>query len=327
MNINSVIKNGLTFIEITNNKNLRVIFCNLGASIFSIYLNDYCLTRNVKNVEDFKLPSIYYGKTIGRVSNRTKGHKFSIHGTIYNIEPNEGNNVLHGGKYGLSNALFDVKTVSYDDRVEVIFHHVAKHLEDGYPGNLDLEVKYIVYLLEDNLDVLFNANSDMDSVLSLTNHSYFTLGCRSIKGLTLQINADKYLHTDCATLLPISVEEVNKTLDFRKPKKFFYDIQDKALHINRFNGYDHFYYLNKKDINEKALTLSNSKIEMDVYTDFEGIQIYTSGFHPGVELYPRASGLYDSVAIEPSDSFEKYHLLKKDVLYSRTIKYIFKYKD
>lgn len=327
MVIDSCSKNGIIFTTIQNNKNLKVTFANLGASIFTIRLKDYVLTRNVKNIEDFKNPSTYYGKTIGRVSNRMKGNKFSLGGVIYEIEPNEGKNVLHGGPHGISNKYFEVETISYDEKVDVIYKTIVKQEEDGFPGNVSLEVRYSVYLDSDVIEIKYTAKSDADTVLSLTNHSYFTLGCRSIKGLSLSINADKYLKTTSEELLPISKENVSPALDFRAKKIIYRDIDSEELHSPRLNGYDHFFYFNNKDINICNSTLSNNKIEMQLYTDFEGMQIYTSGYETGMELYPEVNGVHDSVAIEPSDSFEKLRLLKKDVLYLRTIKYIFTYRE
>ena len=103
MKINSFIKDNIRFVEIENDNTFKVTFADLGASIFSVQLNGTYLTRNVKNINDFKLLDQYYGKTIGRVSNRTK--------QIFNVKPNEGENILHGGYHSLSNAYFDDEIV------------------------------------------------------------------------------------------------------------------------------------------------------------------------------------------------------------------------
>lgn len=326
MNIFNYNKSGIQFIEVTNNKNLKVVFANLGASIFKINYDNYALTRNVRDINDFFRPDIYNGKTIGRTSNRMKGHRFKLNGVIYDIEPNEGNNVLHGGPNGLSNRLFNQSVTSDNEKVIITYSLAQKEEDDNYPGDLNVGVKYIVYLDSNEIDIEYTANCNKDTVLSLTNHAYFTLGCKSIRGLTLQVNADKYINTD-DNLLAVSKEDVNEALDFRSPKKIIKDINNNELHRERLNGYDHYYYLNNKDINVKALSLSNAKFILDIYTDFEGIQIYTSGFDPKVDLYPECDWLYNSVAIEPSDSFEKLHLLKKDNVYKRTIKYLFNVKE
>ncbi len=325
MNIRNYDKNSVQFIEVTNNSKLKVTFANLGASIFSIVFNGYIMTKNVKDIKNMFQPQIYHGRTIGRFSNRMRGHKFKINDEVYELEPNEGDNVLHGGKKSLAYTLFEQNVRSDDSYIYVTYFTEIKDMEDDLPGNLRLEVKYYVSLYTDEIKVEYRAYSDKDTILSITNHSYFNLGCRSINGLTLQINADKFLSVDPETLLPVRPTEVNEVMDFREPKRINKHLFDQSLQSNRLNGYDHYYYLNNKE--DKACTLSNKRIDMDIYTNFDGIQIYTSGFNPGVTLYPETGEIFDSVAIEPSDSFEQLHLLKKDTLYFREIKYIFLWKE
>ena len=327
MKIRTYTEQGVTFTEVINDKNLKVVFSNLGAAIFSIRFDNYVMTRNVKEISDFLIEKKYYGKTIGRVSNRMKGNKFRLNDEVFEVPANEGENTLHGGHNGVSTLFFDLNTVKNDDKIELVYSRKIKDLEDGYPGNLDLEVKYTVFLNSNELDIEYHGVSDKDTVLSLTNHAYFTLGCKSIRGLTLQIDADNYLDTDPETLLPIDRKFVSKALDFRKPKKITEDIEDESLHATKLNGYDHYLYFTNKNSDDKKLTLSNAKFSLDMYTNYQGVQIYTSGFNPGVALYPECDYLYNSVAIEPSDTFRYLHLLRKGEVYSRTIKYVFTSKE
>ena len=323
MNISTSIINKRQFTKVTNECGLEVTFCDEGAAIFEIKLNEESLTRNVKNLLDYSNSDLYYGKTVGRTANRIKGNKFSLNGEIYELAANEGNNVLHGGRHGLSYRKFDVKTNCDSNKVEVIYSTLVKDLEDGYPGNLNLEIKYIVFLFNNEIDIIFSAKSDKDTVLSLTNHTYFTLGEKTCKNLTLFINSDRYLNPNGNDLIPLGIEKVTDVFDFRNPKLIGKDIESESLKAPKLNGYDHYFYFINKDINIKNASLSNSKYVMDIYTDFEGMQIYTSGFSCSAVLAPECDKIFDSIASEPSDSHLKLHLLKKDHLYSRTIKYIF----
>ena len=325
MNIRNYIKDSIQFIEVTNNSKLKVTFANLGASIFNIVFNRYYMTNNVRNAKDFFNSKIYHGKTIGRISNRMRGHTFKLNGEKYDLEPNEGENVLHGGIKGFSNTLFKQDISNDDSNVYVTYFKEVKDMEDGFPGNLRVEVRYIVSLYEDIINVEYRAYSDKDTVLSMTNHTYFTLGCRGIDGLTLLIPADYYLETYPEDLLARAEKEVTEPLDFRIPKLISKDIDDPSLHGSRLNGYDHYYYFNNKGDNK--VVLSNKKIDLEITTNFKGVQIYSSGFKAPVELYPVTKEIHNSIAIEPSDSFEKLHLLKKDTLYFREIKYIFLWKE
>lgn len=261
MNIRNYEIESIQFTEITNNQNLKVTFSNHGAEIFKIVYKNYVLTRNVKNIKDSFNPAVYNGRTVGRVSNRMRGNKFTINGETYELEANEDGNVLHGGPKSIAYQMFEQKIRTDDENIYLTYFKEIRDLEDGYPGNLRLEVRYIIPLNEDEIRVQYRAFSDKDTVLSLTNHTYFTLGCKNIEGLSLQIDADRYLNTDPKTLLKIGPKEVNPVLDFRETKRITQDISDESLHIGKFNGYDHFYYLNNKGIEYKACSLSTKEFK------------------------------------------------------------------
>jgi len=103
MNINEWSSDGLQLIKVENNVGLTITFANLGASVFSIYLNDEIMTMTTKNIADFKKTNVYYGKTIGRIANRIEDGKIEINNQVFQLTQNEGNNTLHGGPEGLSN--------------------------------------------------------------------------------------------------------------------------------------------------------------------------------------------------------------------------------
>ena len=326
MKSRNIEKNGLTFTKVSNDNGLVVYFCSFGASIYQINYNRYVLTRNVYDLEDIKRSDIYYGKTIGRISNRFKGNKFKLNDEVYELEANEGENVLHGGPHGLSNVVFDVEIVQEEGYIDVIYSHLCLESQDKIPGDLDLKVTYRVFSNRNEIDVIYKGNVNKDSVISITNHTYFTLASKSLKGVSLKIDADRYLETD-ENLLPMEEKEVTPALDFREEKEILRDIEDESLHSDRLNGYDHYLYFTNKDLSLAKVVLSNEKIELQIKTNFEGVQIYTSGYKCPVGLHPYSEEPFDSIAIEPSDSFKKLHLLKKEITYNRIIKYIFNVKE
>ena len=326
MNISCELKDNIEFVTIKNRTGLKIVFADLGASVFNIYLNNYLLTRNVAFTKDFTVPSVLNGKTIGRVSNRIKGHEIEINGNKYELSANEGDNVLHGGKDGLSNKKFKKVIRSFNDRVELLYVYLSNHLESGFPGNLLVNVKYIVYDNSNQFDVVYSARCDEDTPISLTNHTYFTLANSNIRSLFLKIRSDRYLSTK-ADLTADRVKELPDYLDFSETKRIIRDFDNENLHTERLNGYDHYFYFRNKNLSIPSITLENSKIEMNIFTDFEGVQIYTSGFESDVRLNQKAPELFDSVAIEPSDSFYKLNIVKKNKTYHRTIKYLFRIKD
>ena len=199
---------GLCFLEVKNDLNFKAVFCNLGASIFSIVFDDKFMTRNAKKISDFKCPNLYHGKTIGRTSNRINGHKIVVDNLEYDLSVNEGENVLHGGKEGLSTKIFSSTINYFADRIEIDYRYLSKHLDSGYPGNVDILVRYVVYANENTLEVRYFASSDMDTPLSLTNHSYFTLGDNDLSSLQLQISSSRFLYVSPENLIAKYVAKI-----------------------------------------------------------------------------------------------------------------------
>ncbi len=318
MNVNVYQKEGLNFVEISNDLSLKVVFCDLGASIFNIYFDGDLMTRNVKNIKDFKNPKCYYGKTIGRTSNRIRGNKVEINGETYLLENNEGLNVLHGGKSGLSNQRFSFHIDYWLDRTEVVFFYLSNDLEGGYPGNANIEVTYALYKNLNQLDIKYNASSDKDTLLSLTNHSYFSLGDKDISRLELKIYSEQYLEVNKDDLLPVEVRPLNEVMDFSEFKRIVKDIDNGDLQGKMMNGYDSFFYFDKG----KVAVLRNNKYQLEITTDFKGLQMYTSNYKPAFKV-DNDKQIRDSVALEPSDSFLNLNLLKKGKEYKRFITYTF----
>ena len=322
MKLNCYQKNNLNFIDVSNDSNLRVIFCDLGASIFNIIFNNESMVRNVKSLRDFYRPDCYYGKTIGRTSGRLRGDIITINDKTYKLEGNERGNVLHGGKAGFSNQRFAFRVECFINHIDVVFNYLSKDLEGGYPGNVKVEARYVVHKEQNQIDIIYNAISDQDTLLCLTNHSYFTLGDKDLSNLELKIASHTYLVNDEKDMLPKGKEEVNNILDFTEFKKIVKDIEDPSLKGPAINGYDNLFYLDKVGNDVFNASLRNDRYQLDIKSNFEGMVVYTSNYKPNFELNNSVQ-LRDSVAIEPSDSLLDDHILLKDHLYSRKISYIF----
>ncbi len=308
MNIEYYSREKLNFIEVRNDRDLKVIFCDLGASVYQIYFDNVLMTRNVKNYQDFYRGDCYYGKTVGRTSNRLKGYRFEIHDKIYDLEKNEGDNVLHGGLNGLSTKRFLPSVKTYEDYIEVKYKYLSPHLESGYPGNVVVEVIYYIHKDSNRLDIHYVSSSDVDTLFSLTNHSYFSLGEEDISKLELFIRGSNYLEVD-EHLLPIEKREVTPYFDFKKYRKLD-------------SGYDHYFYFD--EVNPKVInaSLRSDKYRLDIFTNYQGLQVYTSNQKTEYPL-EGSDKEHDSVALEPSDSFLEYPVLKKDEKYVRDIIYFF----
>jgi aldose 1-epimerase len=299
----------------------EVSLSSLGASIFYIKLDDRYLTRTPLFEKDFIGPKMYDGKTIGRFANRIQGNVINIDGKSYILDANENGNTLHGGLNGLATKIFDSQIEELIDSVIVTYSYLSKDGESGFPGNLSIKV---IYTIKNNsIGINFLATTDKTTCCSLTNHTYFTVGERSLNDTKLQINASKYLHCDSKELLPIEIRDVPSYLDFRQIRNIMDDISNPVLINSKAKGYDHHYYFDDEDvIKEKAILVGNH-YKMKVFTNFKGMQIYSSNELTNILSREVDNVLHNSLAVEPQDGFLTLNILKPNEEYSRFIKYVF----
>ena len=222
----------------------------------------------------------YFGALIGRYGNRIGDAKFSLDGTVYHLAANDGKNTLHGGIKGFDKVVWDA-TVPNDTVPSITLKYLSKDGEEGFPGNLNVTVQYIL-TNDSGLKIEYNAETDKPTPVNLTNHSYFNLSgdvSNSILDETLMIKADSITPVD-TTLIPTGkITPVKGTaFDFTTPKKIGKDLAEVK------GGYDINYVLNRKDSSlEKVATVSDSISgrTMDIYTTQPGLQFYTGNFLDG----------------------------------------------
>ena len=310
-------KEGLEFITFEN-KDMEVTFCNLGAAIYSIVINGKYMTLTPKNEEDFLNNKIFHGKTIGRTSNRIKGNVVKISNKNFELKNNEEENVLHGGKEGLSTKKWEYE---YHEN-EITFSYMSKDGESGYPGNLFIRVKYTLDLEEKSIDVDYSAQSDEKTLCSLTNHTFFSLGEDEIDNLQLLIAGKQYIFPDPTDLVGIRKDEVPPYLDFSSPKFIKDDINNASLQNAKTKGYDHYIFFD--EINEgNQIILSGEKYQLTIKTDFEGVQIYSDNYEDEFRFFGTQNNMHRGIAIEPSDNHLELHYLEPNTAYQRHIKYQF----
>jgi aldose 1-epimerase len=247
---------------ITGAENRRVSITNYGGIITSIIVPDKTgcpgdIVLGYDTLNEYLRDNAYFGATLGRFANRIAGAAFTLNGREYQLTANEGRNTLHGG-HGFNTKLWDAEMTGSGVRL----HYISLDGEDGFPGNLEVTVDVT---LKDELKLEFTAVSDKDTVVSLTNHTYFNLKCRgNVLSHILSINADKYLTVD-NSLIPINPVLVkNGDFDFRTPRK-----------INE-GFYDHAFILN--DGNPAAVLYEpESGRTMELHTDMPCLQFYASG--------------------------------------------------
>ena len=303
---------------ITNKRGFDVVFDTLGASIYSINVDDICMTLSPKDEEVFAKENLYYGKTIGPIPNRVKDGIIIINNKTYQLDKNEGNNLLHSSKNGIHNQVFDYQANEGGECIEVHFSYKKKDMEDGLPGNIRYDVHYYVDKKENKLSILFEAKSDQDTILGMTNHAYFNLGEDSIDNLKLTIPSHSFVETRKEDLIPLRIREILPCLDFNNAKYINKDINDIYLQNHRSLGYDHCYLLD-----EGKMRLESDKYQLDITTDFKALQIYSDNYEDGVEMTNTNKKNHRGVAIEPQDEILNRKVLEKDKVYRRRINYCF----
>lgn len=226
------------------------------------------------SAEDYETLGKYLGATVGRVGNRIGGACFSLNGKEYRLVKNNGENCLHGGTRGFNSFVWDAEQVG-DNSVR--FSRLSPDGEENFPGNLHVSVTYT--LTDDNaLKLSYEALSDADTLVNLTNHSYFDLsGCGKAMEQIVTINAEYILENDSATLPTGNKLPVEGTaFDFRSPKPVGRDIENDESQLHFCAGYDHNYCLSS--YHGASVVSPETGIKMDMYTDLPGVQFYSANF-------------------------------------------------
>ncbi|MBE6990248.1 MAG: galactose mutarotase [Ruminococcaceae bacterium] len=227
------------------------------------------------------------GALVGRYANRIKDAAFTLHGKVYHLTPNDGANHLHGV---LGKRVF--RAAVGDDCLRLTY--TSPDGEDGLPGAVRLSV---IYTLDDNnvLTMRYEAVSDADTVLNLTNHSYFNLaGCQSgcVDGQLLQIAADEFLETaddNCPTghILPTA-----GAMDFRRLRRIGQGLSTACEQIELVGGYDHCYILRPHAAPAALAYCPETGIALTVVTTQPGLQLYTGNYLEDIPLPGKGGARY-----------------------------------
>lgn len=266
---------------------LEVAITNYGARVVTLKAPDRAgnvvdIVLGFDSLDGYLKENPYFGAVVGRYGNRIAGGKFSLDGHEYTLARNNGGNSLHGGLQG-----FDKKV--WAGRVEgdgILLRYLSKDGEEGYPGNLSVSVKYT--LSGNELQIDYEATTDKDTVLNLTNHSYFNLagqGNGDILKHEVTIDGNRFTPVDKGLIPTGELKPVAGTpFDFRNPHAIGERINLDNEQLKLAGGYDHNWVLNNKN---GLLNLAARVHEptagrvMEVLTTQPGLQFYTGNFLDG----------------------------------------------
>ncbi|MHB9056643.1 MAG: aldose epimerase family protein [Paludibacteraceae bacterium] len=271
--------------RLENGNGMSAEITNYGARVVKLLVPDKKgdladVVLSFDTIEEITTIETYFNATCGRFANRIKNGKFTLDGKEYALAVNNGPNHLHGGLVGFNMRVWDVKFASEH---EIVFHYFSPDGEEGYPGNLDVNVTY--KLTENNeLKIHYEATTDKATVIGLTNHSYFNLkgaGEGLVHDHYLQLNADFHTLLDDFTCPTGEVVKVDDSpYDFREPALLADRINDPVYANNR--GLDDNWVIRKNQpgelVNAGYIYEPASGRKMEVITSLPGVQIYTANW-------------------------------------------------
>ena len=257
------------------NKNVSFSVTNYGATLVSLI--DKKSSRDVvlglANASLYQNQNYYLGATIGRVANRIKDSKFTLNGEEYTLTTNNQGNHLHGGIVGFDKKFFNVE----EKDNEIVFTYLSTDGEEGYPGNLFLEVTY--KLLDDGISIITKADCDKDTLAAFTNHAYFNVDAKGeVLDNKLTIYADKYSPNDECSLALEELKDVEGTVfDFRQAKRINENMDEMDSQLITCGGYDHYFEVDGEGLRKMA-TVEGEEVILEMYSDYPGLHFFLANF-------------------------------------------------
>ena len=274
---------------LTNKHGLEAKIITYGGAVVSLKTPDKTgamgdIVQGFDSMAGYLQNEPYFGALIGRYGNRIGHAKFTLDGKEYSLSKNDRENTLHGGAQGFDKRVWTARELP-DGGLELTY--LSKDGEEGFPGNLKAVVVY--HLTDANeLKIEYTATTDKDTVVNLTNHSYFNLkgaGNGDILGHLMMLNADQFTPVDAGLIPTGELRAVAGTpFDFKKPTAIGSRIEQNDEQLKLGKGYDHNWVLNRSG---SGLSLA-ARVEepttgrvMEVLTAEPAIQFYTGNFLDG----------------------------------------------
>jgi aldose 1-epimerase len=265
----------------------RARIISYGGIVTSLEVGGRNVVLGCADLAGYVADDSYFGALIGRYGNRIARGRFALDGGTYQLVCNNPPNALHGGPRGFHKALWDADPVG----ARLVLRHRSPDGDEGYPGNLDIEVAY--GLSEDDaLTIEYTASTDQPTIVNPTNHSYFNLageGSGDVYGHEVTLFADAFTPVD-ATLIPTGdiLPVTGTPFDFRTATPIGARLRRNDEQLMRARGYDHNFVLRSPGSLGMAARVvePQSGLAMQVWTDQPGFQFYSGNFLDGSKAGP-----------------------------------------
>jgi aldose 1-epimerase len=279
---------------LSNHKGVEGVVITYGATLISLKAPgrdgaSADIVLGYDNLAGYEADKAFFGATIGRYGNRIARGQFSLNGTVYHLPTNDGPNSLHGGTRGFNKRVWTAVDRSRSDAQVLELTYTSHDGEEGYPGTLQATVTYTLPADANELRIDYRATTDKETVVNLTNHSYFNLSglmTRQILDHQLLLRAREFTPVDF-TLIPTGeLRPVDGTpFDFTKATAIGARINQDDEQLKFGRGYDHNWVLERPEKTE--LQLGAQVYEpttgrlLEVLTTEPGIQFYSGNFLDG----------------------------------------------
>lgn len=274
------------FLYTLKNDFLEVEILNYGGVIRKISAPDRDgkyenVVLNLPSITDYEERSPYFGAIVGRNAGRIKNGILKLEGKEYKLLQNSGANSIHGGIYNFSHKIWDVKEIVEEDKIALELSLRSPHLEEGFPGNIEVKVRYTLYKNELWLD--YHVDTDRTTYINLTNHSYFNLSGdfkESVEKEFLKLNCSEFIAVNDETL-PVEIRSVEGTpFDFRQEKMLGDALLSDDEQINIVNhGLDHPFIIDKNRAGAPIVLedKENGRV-LEVTTNQAAVVIYSGNY-------------------------------------------------
>lgn len=327
----------VTLISLRNRYGQKVSITNLGGIVHRWVCPDRFgqpadILLGRENLEGYLANHPYFGAIVGRYANRIAFGKFNIGSEEYQLQTNLAPHHLHGGVVGFDKKIWDFKISKGTDVCTVQLSTISPHLEEGYPGNLMIEVCY-TFNNNNELIVEYFAQTDKPTIVNLTNHCYFNLSGRQngdVLDHEVRIAADNFTEVD-DTLIPTGrIQSVEGSiLDLRNYRKLSECILAHDPIFSNTNGFDHNYVVNDHQHDAPIAEVKHeaSGRLLEVFTDQPGVQLYTGNWLGDVDGKEGKYKPYAGLCLETQhfpdspnhSSFPTTLLMPGEQYYSKTI--------
>ena len=295
---------------LSNRKGVEAVVISYGATLVSLRVPDRNgqaadIVLGYDDLAGYEQGKSFLGATIGRYGNRIAGGEFTLDGKVFHLPKNDGPNSLHGGTRGFNKRVWTGVDRSRADAQVLVLSYSSPDGEEGYPGTLKAKVTYTLPAEASELRIDYAATTDKDTIVNLTNHSYFNLSGDTSKEIVdqqLLLRAREFTPVD-ATLIPTGeLRAVRGTpFDFTVPTAIGNRINQDDEQLKFGKGYDHNWVLERTE--KGGLQLAAEVFEptsgrvLQVLTTEPGIQFYSGNFLDGTakgkggQLYSHRTGL------------------------------------